>query len=109
MLARGEYLTKAADCTACHTVPGSGKPFAGGIAFRLPAGAAIGVRIHYKKTWQFEGKALSDRSTVGIYFAPGNQATQLLMVPLEAPEGDWHPTASPRAATSTWSASAELA
>jgi cytochrome c5 len=37
-LARGEYLTKAADCVACHTVPESGKPFAGGVAFKLPIG-----------------------------------------------------------------------
>ena len=32
LLARGEYLTKAADCVACHTAPG-GRPFAGGRAF----------------------------------------------------------------------------
>jgi mono/diheme cytochrome c family protein len=35
MVARGEYLTRAADCAACHTAPG-GKPFAGGLAFPLP-------------------------------------------------------------------------
>jgi mono/diheme cytochrome c family protein len=34
-VARGEYLTRAADCAACHTAPG-GKPFAGGLAFKLP-------------------------------------------------------------------------
>ena len=34
-VARGEYLARAADCVACHTVPG-GKPFAGGLAFKLP-------------------------------------------------------------------------
>ena len=34
-VARGEYLARAADCAACHTVPG-GKPFAGGLAFKLP-------------------------------------------------------------------------
>jgi mono/diheme cytochrome c family protein len=34
-IARGEYLTRAADCAACHTVPG-GKPFSGGLAFKLP-------------------------------------------------------------------------
>jgi mono/diheme cytochrome c family protein len=44
-LARGEYLTKAADCTACHTVPGSGKPFAGGVAFRLPFGTIYSSNI----------------------------------------------------------------
>jgi mono/diheme cytochrome c family protein len=34
-VARGQYLARAADCAACHTVPG-GKPFAGGLAFKLP-------------------------------------------------------------------------
>ncbi len=36
-LARGQYLARAADCEACHTVPG-GVPFAGGRAFKLPFG-----------------------------------------------------------------------
>jgi mono/diheme cytochrome c family protein len=36
-MARGEYLARAADCVACHTAPG-GKPFAGGLAFKLPVG-----------------------------------------------------------------------
>jgi mono/diheme cytochrome c family protein len=35
LVTRGEYLTRAADCEACHTVPG-GKHFAGGLAFKLP-------------------------------------------------------------------------
>jgi mono/diheme cytochrome c family protein len=35
LVARGEYLTRAADCAACHTAPG-GKPFAGGLPFKLP-------------------------------------------------------------------------
>ncbi len=37
LAARGEYLTRAADCAACHTAKG-GKPFAGGLAFKLPFG-----------------------------------------------------------------------
>ncbi len=45
VLARGEYLTKAADCVACHTVPGSGRPFAGGVAFRLPFGTIYSTNI----------------------------------------------------------------
>ena len=36
-VARGEYLTKAADCQACHTAKG-GTPFAGGLPFKLPVG-----------------------------------------------------------------------
>jgi mono/diheme cytochrome c family protein len=45
VLARGEYLTTAADCIACHTVPGSGRPFAGGVAFRLPFGTIYSSNI----------------------------------------------------------------
>ena len=45
LLARGEYLTKAADCVACHTVPDSGKPFAGGVAFKLPVGTIYSSNI----------------------------------------------------------------
>ena len=33
LVKRGEYLTHAADCQACHTAPGSA-PFAGGLAFQ---------------------------------------------------------------------------
>jgi len=44
LVARGEYLVKAADCAACHTVPG-GKPFAGGLAFQLPFGTIYSTNI----------------------------------------------------------------
>lgn len=43
-------------------------PAAEGVAFRLPAGAEIVVRVHYKKTWKYEGTAMTDRSIVGLYF-----------------------------------------
>lgn len=45
VLARGEYLTKAADCIACHTVPETGKPYAGGVAFKLPFGTIYSSNI----------------------------------------------------------------
>lgn len=45
VLARGEYLAKAADCIACHTVPGSGKTFAGGVPFKLPFGTLYSSNI----------------------------------------------------------------
>ena len=45
VLARGEYLTKAADCVACHTVPESGQPFAGGVPFKLPIGTIYSTNI----------------------------------------------------------------
>ncbi|WP_213880332.1 cytochrome c [Pseudomonas sp. dw_358] len=43
-LSKGEYLTRAADCVACHVVPG-GKPFAGGLAFKLPFGTLYSPNI----------------------------------------------------------------
>ena len=45
VMARGEYLTRAADCEACHSVPGSGKAFAGGVAFHLPFGTLYSTNI----------------------------------------------------------------
>ncbi|HEY9133326.1 MAG TPA: cytochrome c [Dyella sp.] len=50
VIARGEYLAKAADCTACHTVPGSNKPFAGGVAFTLPFGTIYSSNITADET-----------------------------------------------------------
>ena len=44
-IARGEYLTRAADCVACHTVPGTGNDFAGGVAFVLPFGTIYSSNI----------------------------------------------------------------
>ena len=44
LLARGEYLTRAGDCAACHTLPG-GAPFAGGLAFHLPFGTIYAPNI----------------------------------------------------------------
>jgi hypothetical protein len=61
------------------------EPLGNGVALRLPAGAQLGVRIHYKKTWQFEGKPLTDRSTVGVYFAPGSAEQELLSLPIGSP------------------------
>lgn len=50
VLARGEYLAKAADCAACHTVPGSNKAFAGGLPFRLPFGTIYSSNITADET-----------------------------------------------------------
>lgn len=43
-VARGEYLARAGDCVACHTAPG-GKPYAGGVAFKLPFGTLYSRNI----------------------------------------------------------------
>ena len=67
-------------------VPGHDpEPIDSGTAFRLPAGAELVARIHYKKTWQFEGKPMTDRSTVGVYFAQTKDARELLTLPVVSP------------------------
>jgi len=49
-------------------VPGEAPVDAKGAAFRLPAGAELAVRLHYKKSFSYEGTAMTDRSAVGLYF-----------------------------------------
>ena len=44
LVAQGAYLTRAADCAPCHT-QGGGKPFAGGVAFKLPFGTLYSTNI----------------------------------------------------------------
>src|SRR3989442_4567418 len=60
-----------------------------GAAFHLPAHAELVLRIHYKKTWQYEGTAVSDRSQVGLYFArrPGDREVRTLALTGTAPPG----------------------
>ncbi len=41
---RGKYLTRAADCVACHTEKG-GEPFAGGLPFKTPMGTLYSTNI----------------------------------------------------------------
>jgi mono/diheme cytochrome c family protein len=42
---KGRYLTIAADCVSCHTVPNSDKPFAGGRAIETPFGNIVAANI----------------------------------------------------------------
>jgi mono/diheme cytochrome c family protein len=44
LVARGEYLARAADCMVCHTSEG-GKPYAGGLGFKLPFGTLYSTNI----------------------------------------------------------------
>jgi hypothetical protein len=39
-----------------------------GVAFRLAPGSKIHLQVHYKKNFNQEQSAVSDRSTVGLYF-----------------------------------------
>ncbi len=78
--------TPAPEHVLARWVPGH-DPVAidGGAALRLPTGAEVVARIHYKKTWQFEGKAMEDRSTVGVYFSRSGDERELLTVPITSP------------------------
>jgi hypothetical protein len=38
-------------------------------AVSIAPGSQIIVSIHYKKTWKFEGEAMTDESTIGLYLA----------------------------------------
>jgi mono/diheme cytochrome c family protein len=44
LVERGAYLARAADCFACHTTQG-GKPYAGGLPFKLPFGTLYSTNI----------------------------------------------------------------
>ncbi len=45
LIQKGEHLMITADCGACHTVPGSGKPFAGGRTIETPFGNLVSANI----------------------------------------------------------------
>jgi len=47
-------------------------PLDQGLGYELPAGAELVLRVLYRKTWEYERKELTDRSTIGLYFAEGN-------------------------------------
>ena len=45
LIAKGRMVAIAADCAACHTVPGQGKPFAGGYVLGTPLGSIVATNI----------------------------------------------------------------
>ncbi|ARU93921.1 cytochrome c [Tatumella citrea] len=49
LIAKGQYLSVAGDCAACHTTSG-GKPFAGGLAIATPIGKIFSTNITPSKT-----------------------------------------------------------
>jgi hypothetical protein len=73
-------------------------PLDAGGGFLLPAGAELTVRVHYKKTWEYERVAMTDRSKVGVYYAD-RPAAELRALPL-APD---HPSAENPARQLTFS------
>jgi mono/diheme cytochrome c family protein len=76
--------------------PGTGTiPAPSGAAFRLTAGAKIHLQIHYKKHFDQEQNAVSDKSTVGLYFTdPPPSGRELESVAIDAPKAGADASAS---------------
>jgi hypothetical protein len=43
--------------------------------FELRAGSDMVVRVHYMKTWTYDGKAVTDRSAIGLYFESATRSS----------------------------------
>jgi cbb3-type cytochrome c oxidase subunit III len=75
---RGRYLTNAADCGSCHTVPGSNHPFSGGRAIETPFGVLAAPNITPDRetgigSWtddQFDAAVRNGRSRDGARLYP---------------------------------------
>src|SRR3569832_761785 len=75
---RGRYLAQAADCGSCHTVAGSGRPFAGGRAIETPFGVLAAPNITPDRetgigNWtdeQFDAAVRNGRSRNGARLYP---------------------------------------
>jgi hypothetical protein len=78
------FVKGAPDRVLTRWQPGQDPVPHDGAAFRLPARAELVARIRYKKTWSYEGKPMTDRSTVGLYFANAADTRELTSVPLTA-------------------------
>jgi hypothetical protein len=55
-----------------------------GSAYRWPAGSDLVLRIHYRKTWTYDGKPITDRSTVGVYLADRPPAREVRSIEVAA-------------------------
>lgn len=67
---KGRYIAVAGDCVACHTAPGSEKPFAGGYGLQTPFGTIVASNITSDKgtgigNWTEEQFARALRRGVG--------------------------------------------
>ncbi len=65
-----------------------------GAAFRLPAGSKIHLQIHYKKNYLDEQNAMSDKSTIGLYFTDppvsGHEIQSFAIGPTSASDAPAH-------------------
>jgi hypothetical protein len=59
-------------------IPGqSPESLSNGLARRVPAGAVVGLKLHYAKTWLDEGTDVEDRSALALYLHDGNPVHEL--------------------------------
>ncbi len=66
-----------------------------GAAFRLAPGSKIHLQIHYKKHFDQEGNAVSDKSTIGLYFTdPPLSGRELQSFAIDPPKADDDPVGS---------------
>jgi hypothetical protein len=67
-----------------------------GTAFRLPPGSKIHLEIHYKKHYDQEQQAVSDKSTIGLYFTdPPTSGRELQSLVIEPPKDAANASAQP--------------
>ncbi len=79
----------AADEILALWLPGQAPVTPGeGLAYRLPAGADLVLRIHYKKNWNDEGTAITDQSAVGLYLTDASEPEAIQALVVSAPGGD---------------------
>lgn len=57
-----------------------------GTAFRLNPGAKIRLELFYKKSWQEEQEAKSDRSSIGLYFVNAAAASEISSLAIAVPK-----------------------
>ncbi|HEX8594296.1 MAG TPA: cytochrome c [Pseudomonas sp.] len=90
LISKGQYLTRAADCVACHVTPG-GKPFAGGLEFKLPFGTLYSPNITADKetgigSWtddEFVSALQKGVGKDGKHYYPAFPYTSYTMMPRE--------------------------
>jgi hypothetical protein len=74
-------------------------PLPVGAALDVPKDAELVVRVRYKKTWEHERDAMSDRSEVGLYFGAGTPVRRVAVTTEALREGvrvlSAYPSAAP--------------
>jgi mono/diheme cytochrome c family protein len=74
LIARGEYLAKAADCAGCHTAPMGGAPYAGGLEMTSPFGTIVSSNITPDRRYGIGAYSYADfERALREGVAPGNK------------------------------------